>query len=121
MDVTDAGMVTDVKLEQQEKTPLPMDVTDAGMVTDVKLEQQEKTHIPMEVRFVAPEISKAVKPVQFRKALSPLAVSALYFTAVAGEPVVVMNVAAVQPSKALSPMVCSFGACDSGTDVSPVL
>ena len=57
---------------------------------------------------------------QSQKACNPMEVSALYFTAVAGEPVVVMNVAAVQPSKADSPMACNFVACDRSMDVNPV-
>ena len=35
--VTDAGMVTEVRLLQPEKHPPGMLVTDAGMVTEVRL------------------------------------------------------------------------------------
>ena len=37
--VTELGMVTDVRLEQPEKTPPSILVTELGMVTDAKLEQ----------------------------------------------------------------------------------
>jgi hypothetical protein len=39
MEVTEEGMVTEVKLEQPLKTRSPMEVTEEGMVTEVKLEQ----------------------------------------------------------------------------------
>ena len=35
MDVTEFGIVTDVKPEQLEKALAPMDVTEFGIVTDV--------------------------------------------------------------------------------------
>ena len=42
MDVTEFGMVTDVKLLQPEKAQPPILVTEFGMVTDVKPLQPEK-------------------------------------------------------------------------------
>jgi hypothetical protein len=68
MEVTDTGIVTDVRLEQPLKADAPMEVTDEGIVTDVRLEQPLKAPSPMVVRFVAPEISKVVSPLQFWKA-----------------------------------------------------
>ena len=41
MDVTEFGIVTDVKLLQPEKAQIPILVTEFGMVTDVKLLQPE--------------------------------------------------------------------------------
>ena len=42
MDVTDFGIVIDVKLLQPEKTLLSINITEFGIVTDVKLLQPEK-------------------------------------------------------------------------------
>ena len=39
MEVTESGMVTEVKLEHPAKASFPMVVTESGMVTEVKLEQ----------------------------------------------------------------------------------
>jgi hypothetical protein len=39
MEVTEEGMVTEVKREQPLKAPPPMEVTEEGMVTEVKREQ----------------------------------------------------------------------------------
>jgi hypothetical protein len=41
MEVTDEGMVTEVKLLQSENALLPMEVTEEEMVTEVKLLQME--------------------------------------------------------------------------------
>jgi hypothetical protein len=87
-------------------------------VTDVSPEQLLKAYSPMVVRFVAPDISKDVS-LQPLKALSPMEVKVLYFTCVAGVPVVVMNFAAEQCLKALAPMVCKPVAFDKSIDVSP--
>jgi hypothetical protein len=38
IDVTDDGMVMDVKDEQPRKAPSPIDVTDEGMISEVKAE-----------------------------------------------------------------------------------
>ena len=45
-------MVTEVKLVQSEKAPLPILVTLLGMVKEVKLEQPEKTYFPMHVTLL---------------------------------------------------------------------
>ena len=40
--VTEAGMVTEVRLVQPRKASLPMEVTEAGMMTEVRPVQRKK-------------------------------------------------------------------------------
>ena len=47
IDVTDAGMVIDVKLAQFWNAKIPIDVTKAGMPIDVKVLQAENALAPM--------------------------------------------------------------------------
>ena len=42
MDVTEIGMVIEVRLLQPEKAPYSMDVTELGMVIEARLLQPEK-------------------------------------------------------------------------------
>ena len=42
MEVTESGIVTEVRLEQRENAYSPMEVTESGIVTEVRLEQPEK-------------------------------------------------------------------------------
>ena len=37
IDVTELGIVTEVKLKQPEKAPFPIDVTELGIATEVNL------------------------------------------------------------------------------------
>lgn len=69
MEVTEEGMVMEVRLVQSEKTQAPMEVTDEGMVMEVSLVQPEKANpsmvvtddgMVMEVRLVQPEFLQVV-------------------------------------------------------------
>ena len=62
IDVTELGMVTEVKLVQLPKAPCLIDVTELGMVTEVKLEQPLKARLPIDVTELGMVIE--VKPVQ---------------------------------------------------------
>jgi hypothetical protein len=48
MDVTESGIVIDVRLEQDLKAPTSMDVTESGIVTDVRLVQSLKAPLLMD-------------------------------------------------------------------------
>ena len=39
MDVTELGIVNDIRLEQSSNAPFPMEVTELGIVNEVRLEQ----------------------------------------------------------------------------------
>lgn len=47
--VTDSGMVIEARLLQPEKASLPMDVTEFGIVIDARLLQKRKASLPMDV------------------------------------------------------------------------
>ena len=48
MEVTESGIVTDVKELQPENPYEPMEVTESGIITDVKELQPENAFEPME-------------------------------------------------------------------------
>ncbi len=63
MEVTELGMVTDVRLVQLENAYSPMEVTELGMVTDVMALQLENAPPPMEVTQLGMVIdSRLVQP-----------------------------------------------------------
>lgn len=55
MEVTEFGIITEVRLAQSVNAELPIEVTELGMVTEVSPEQLEKALSPMEVtEYVIP-------------------------------------------------------------------
>lgn len=70
------GIVTDDKLEQDEKAKLPIDVTLSGIITDVNFEQFEKAEFSIDVTLSG--IVTDVKDVKVEfglKAFSPIEVT----------------------------------------------
>ena len=51
INVTDFGIVTEVKPIQPSKAPLPIEVTDAGIVSSVKLSQDKKLPAQSQLLF----------------------------------------------------------------------
>ena len=74
IDVTEAGMVIDVKPEPQNAA-LMIVVTEAGIFTDVKLVQAENTPSLIVRSFELEANVIDVKPVQFMNALLPIDVT----------------------------------------------
>ena len=75
MEVTELGIVTDVRLLHPLKAHLPMEVTELGMATEVRLLQPRKDSLPMEVTELG--MVTEVRPVHSKKALPPMLVTDL--------------------------------------------
>ena len=83
MEVTELGMVTDVRPLQPSKALKPMDVTELGMVTDVRPLQPEKACPGMFVTLLPIfSVAKAVHPLNTLELPGCVQLVALKFTVV---------------------------------------
>ena len=56
IDVTELGIVIEVREEQELKTSLAIEVTKSGMVIEIKEEQLQKAAYPIEVKYGGSDI-----------------------------------------------------------------